>query len=67
MTLPQRDSWVWSVLFVSGSFIVVTAGLIDNPADYGMSPTFFKWFKLVAAAVTIIGAKYGWSWATLNK
>lgn len=64
--ITSRDSHLWSIMFTVGGAIVLGAGLIDIPADYGMSPIFFKWFKLVAAVIALLGAKNGWSWTNLN-
>jgi len=65
-TLPQRDSKIWAILAGAGSFLLVVMTLIDNPADYGISLMAFKWAKLFVAAITIVGAKFGWSWAKLD-
>lgn len=64
--VTSRDSILWSIMFGVGGAIVIGAGLIDNPVDYGMSPIFFKWFKLVAAVIALLGAKNGWSWTSLT-
>ena len=56
-----RDSVLWQVLFYLGMIVVIVAGLIDQPSDYGFSPMAWRWFKLIAAVITALGGKFGMS------
>ena len=62
-----RDSSLWVVLFYVGMAVVIAAGLIDNPADYGISPVAFKWIKLLSAVITALAGKAGMSPVPLSR
>jgi hypothetical protein len=62
-----RDSWLWRILFYAGMVVVVVSGLIENPADYGISVVAWRWFKLVAAVITALGGKFGMSPTDLSR
>jgi hypothetical protein len=62
LTVFARDSLLWSVLFYASMALVLATGLIDNPADYGLSPVAFRWLKLASAVIAGLSGKSGWSW-----
>ncbi len=65
--LFARDSFLWVVLFYAGMAVVLVAGLIEKPEDYGISAVGFRWLKLFAAVITGISGKSGLSWSPSSR